>query len=305
MRFVAIRSDGAVAASDGGIAGGKSGGLGLWSFPGGDYLRAAAGSPRAISSDFRFLANENGLLDLSSAKPVLQLSTEPGSLGAAAFSPNGEYLAFTDLRSAKATTGRITVIKTAGGSLVSRFGKRYTFALAIHPDNKTLASGNWDNVTLWDIHSGERLALLRGFGRYVYGIGFSKDGQLLAAGTDDGNLQIWDVAKRRLLYALRIGYGDVSNPAFSPDGQLVAAGTYADGNVSLVNVSTGTVLSQIHVSMFGCGSVAFTPDGQYLVTPSNGGQIRSRQFDTGGTVRVFRAAPGVSAGPPRKAAVPQ
>ena len=179
------------------------------------------------------------------------------------------------------------MIQTAGGSPVREFGTRYTAALAIHPDNRTLASGHWDNVTLWNMLSGERIALLAGFGRCISGIAFSRGGRWLAAGTDDGNLQIWDVAARRRTHALRVGWAFVSTPAFSPDGKLVAVGTYADGTVTLVDVASGAILSQIQVSMFGCVSVAFSPDGRYLVTPSNSGILQSGRFEKGGSIRVF------------------
>jgi WD40 repeat protein len=135
--------------------------------------------------------------------------------------------------------------------------------------------------------SGQRIALLAGFGRYVSGVAFSQDGRWLAAGTDDGNLQIWDVAGRRRMHAMRVGWAYVSTPAFSPDGKLVAAGTYADGTVTLVDVASGAILSQIQVSMFGCGSVAFSPDGRYLLTPSNSGTLQSGRFEKGGSIRVF------------------
>jgi WD40 repeat protein len=288
MNFVAVSADGKTVASNGAVPGGARG-MGLWTFPEGKFIRSADDSPFRISADFRFLATQDRVADLKINRLVYRLSSEYRLWTEAAFSPSREYFAHTAyLASGKPDNPRITVIRTSDGSVAGKFGKRYTTALAIHPDDRTLASGHWDNVTLWDMKTGERLALLAGFGRYVSGIGFSSDGRFLAAGTDDGQLQIWETASRKRLHSLRIGWGDVSNPAFSPDGKAVAAGTYADGMVSLVDVHSGAILSQTKVSMFGCGSVAFSPDGRYLITPSNGGQLGPKWFDKGGSVRVFR-----------------
>ena len=87
--------------------------------------------------------------------------------------------------------------------------------------------------------------------RYIGGLGVSRDGKMLAAGSDEGELQIWEIATRKLLHSMKIGLGEVLKPVFSPDGKLVAAGTSVDGTVSLVDVSSGTVLSRVQVSKFG------------------------------------------------------
>jgi WD40 repeat protein len=127
--------------------------------------------------------------------------------------------------------------------------------------------------------------VLRGFGDYVGGLSFSRDGRLLAGGTD-GGLQIWEVSTRTRVQSLEIAGADVS-PAFSADGRLVAAGTYGSGTVWLIDVGTGKILDQAKVSDMGRGSVAFSPDGRFLITPSTGGLIKW-PYDTGGTIRVFR-----------------
>jgi WD40 repeat protein len=304
MNFVAISSDGSTVASNGNVPGNKDGGVGLWTFPAGEYLRSIAGrGPLALSMDFRYLATQTSVLDLQTGKSILRISSQPDRFGSAAVSATSEYVALAkSRRAAKNKLGQISVLRMLDASVMSSFCTRYTGSLAFHPDGHTLASGHWNNVTLWDVRTGVRLALLIGVqrpvdangyqrdGRYMCGVGFSRDGKVLAAGSDDGELQVWEVGTGKLLHSLKIGWSDVSNPAFSPDGKLVAAGTYADGTVSLVDVQSGKILSQVQVSMFGCGSVAFSPDGKYLVTPSNDGGLNNGKHGRGGTIRVFRVA---------------
>jgi WD40 repeat protein len=157
------------------------------------------------------------------------------------------------------------------------------------PDGTTLASGHWNVVILWNMFTGKRLAVLRGFERYVKGLSFSRDGRLLAAGTDAGGLQIWDVRRRIKVGSLDIGGSEVSEPAFSPDGRLVAIGVYGTGTAWLVDASNGKIVDYQKVSDLGCGSVAFSPDGRFLITPSTGGLVKW-PHDTGGTIRVFRVS---------------
>jgi len=301
MSYVAISSDGTTVVSDGNVPGIESGGTGFLSFPGGDYLRNTADRILSISPDFRYLAGEKSIVDLQTGRVIVRASNRATRYTAAAFDPGGKYVALTGGWSVDKNRGmQITVVRIADGAAVASFGSRCATSLVFDPEDRIIASGHWNNVTLWDSRSGAKLAILyhagkhvtgaglNRDGRYIYGLGFSRDGSLLAAGSDDGELQIWDVAARKLLHTVNIGGGDVSDPAFSPDGKLLAAGTYGDGTVTLVDPVSGKILSQTKVSMFGCGSVAFSPDGRFLITPSNGGLIGPRKFDRGGSVRVFR-----------------
>jgi WD40 repeat protein len=125
-------------------------------------------------------------------------------------------------------------------------------------------------------------------GRYLAAVAVSPDGKLIAAGSDDGELQVWDFVTRRLVHAISLSQAEVTAVAFSPDSTLIATGSYEDGTLRLVDAATGKLLSEIQVSMFGVGGVAFSPDGKYIVTPSNDGILRNGKYSRGGTIRVFR-----------------
>ena len=247
-----------------------------------------------------------------------------GWMGFVAFSPDGKMVASDGPAKSNDVSGDLTIWSFPDGRLlkrlpgrpysISRDWKYYAVVKEIrkeirsvdtgkpmspptgsdieaggqrNPDGTILATGHWDLIGLRNANTGERIATLRGFGRYVGAISFSKDGKFLAAGTDMGQLQIWDVRHRKKLHSLDLGGGDVSQSAFSPDGRFVAVGTYWTGTVWLVDVRTGKLVDQQKVSDLGCGAVAFSPDGRYLITPSTGGLI-TWPYDKGGSIRVFR-----------------
>ena len=286
MGFVAFSPDGKMIASDASTARSDvSGDMTLWSFPRGYLIRRLHGRPTDISKDWKYYATTNGVSELETGKPVISVPETVYSTFA--FSPDSRYVA-ESIPGKRAHMAAIRIVELASRKQVNAFGRRGAFSIAMSPDGVTLAAGYWDVVTLWNMFTGERLAVLHGFGRYVESLAFSTDGKLLAAGTDVGGLQIWDVQHRIRLQSLDPagGYGYVSTPAFSPDGRLIAVGIYGTGTVFLIDVSTGKTLDKEKVSDLGCGSVAFSPDGRYLITPSTGGLI-TWPYDRGGTIRVF------------------
>ena len=285
MSFVAFNDKGNEVASDGATTPKDiSGELSFWTFPGGRFLRKLPLKPTAISDDFKYYASHNAVGDLTTGQELISLSEE--TYATFAFSPDSHYVAESIWRNA-AKGAKIRLLELPTLRPVSAFSRSSAQSMAISPDGITLASGHWDAVVLWNIHSGKPVGVLRGFGRYVSGIAFSKDGSLIAAGTDTGGVQVWDVRHLKRISSAEIGGQYVSNPAFNPDGSMVAVGIYGMGTVWLIATRTGEVLDHRQVSGIGCGSVAFSPDGHYLITPSTGGLV-TWPYDRGGTVRVFR-----------------
>jgi WD40 repeat protein len=286
MSFVSFSPDGTMVASDGAISpDDTSQNLTLWSFPEGRLIKSLPGPPTAISDDWKYYATPNSVREIETGKLLISLGDKVDAIHA--FSPDSRYVA-ESLPGIDVHNSAIRVVELATGKQITAFGKHHPFSIAISPDGVTLASGYWDVVTLWNMFTGERLAVLRGFSRYVEALSFSRDGELLAGGTDAAGLQIWDVSTQTRVQWLKVAGGDTP-PAFSPDGRLVAAGTYGGGTAWLIDVGTGKILDQKQVSDMGCGSVAFSPDGRFLITPSTGGLIKW-PYDTGGTIRVFEVS---------------
>jgi WD40 repeat protein len=258
----------------------------IWSFPGGALLRRLAHEPLASSPDLRYYSwitdpNLNhGKWDAGYGETASDqaLSTIPG--GGFYFSPDGQFV----VRYTADHVFEVAQLRT--GKVIGRISQRFPGGTALAPDNRTLATGHWDLIKLWDVPSGQRRKVLRGMQRYVTALNFSPHGKRLAAGSDFGGVQLWNVATGKRLWSVQLHGGLVSDPAFSPDGKLIAVGTYGTGTVWLLRARDGTLADKAKVSDLGCGSVAFSPDGRYLITPSTGGLVKW-PYDDGGTVRVF------------------
>jgi WD40 repeat protein len=69
----------------------------------------------------------------------------------------------------------------------------------------------------------------------VFGLAFSTDGRLIAAGQLDG-VSLWDASTTKLPRETRLG--PVDSVAFTADGSLLAAGT-GEGRIVLIDVRNG------------------------------------------------------------------
>ena len=285
MSFVAFNDNGTEVVSDGATTPKDvSGNLSLWTFPEGHFIRKLPFRPIAISGDFKYAASYHSVVDLTTGKTLLSLGKD--TFATFTFSHDGHYIAESIGKNAP-RGAKIRVLELPTLRPVIAFSRLSAQSMAISPDGSTLASGHWDAVVLWNIHSGKPVGVLHGFGRYVSGLAFSKDGAMIAAGTDTGGLQVWDLQHLSRISSVELQGGYVSDPAFNQDGTLVAVGVYGTGTVWLVATGTGEVLDHRKVSDLGCGSVAISPDGEFLITPSTGG-IVTWPYDRGGTIRVFR-----------------
>jgi WD40 repeat protein len=142
-------------------------------------------------------------------------------------------------------------------------------------DGSLIASKGWDAIRVWDVSTGMHFYT---FGSSSSNIEFSPDGQTLASGNIDWEIQIWEISTGNLKKTWDVPTGITYNLDFSPDGRLLVSDSYGERagpmapppflNLLFWDVSTGTILfTQELEGFFGVTDVAFSPDG-YMVAAS-------------------------------------
>jgi WD40 repeat protein/transcriptional regulator with XRE-family HTH domain len=158
-----------------------------------------------------------------------------------------------------------------------------TLALALSPDEHTLASGSEDgSVKLWDVETGA-LLWSRWHAQGTWSLAFSPDGKLLASvGVNTTTVQFWNPKQGTILEELSHP-SSVISLAWSPDGHLLASGDFA-GTIRLWAISPSGRASCVQTfagHRIWVRGLAFAPGGSVLVSASWDGTIKLWQVESG------------------------
>lgn len=120
----------------------------------------------------------------------------------------------------------------------------------------------------------------------IFAITLSPDGELLAAGTANGEVRLWDTTRGRPIHTLWGHTEWVRSVAFSPDGTMLASGS-EDETVHLWDVHTGERLMILGGHKSRIYSVAFSPDGTTVASGSDDQTIRLWDVHTGECLMIL------------------
>ena len=138
------------------------------------------------------------------------------------------------------------------------------------PDGRTIASGGWQEIRLWDANTGKHKGTLTGdISNNVHSTVFSPDGRTIAGASHLAHL--WDANTRKYKKTLKrpiYPKGPTESVIFSPDGHTLAGWTWWGTNIYLWNPVTGAHLQILTGHTNQVNIVKFSPDGNLLVSCS-------------------------------------
>jgi WD40 repeat protein len=198
------------------------------------------GGKRLVSFDGAGLA----LWDAASRKQVAQfpLPEKPSQVGTPVLTPDGKrvLLSSTKEEGLRWTTTAVHAFDLETGKERFRVPAEVAAVLALSADGKTLASGGFQSIRLWDLSQRREIqGLDPGFGKDGRGVSvlaFSPDGRLLASAggfphhmsavPDAGSIRVWDVQTGKEMISFPADEGFVASLAFSPDSKRLLSGMW-------------------------------------------------------------------------------
>jgi WD40 repeat protein len=138
----------------------------------------------------------------------------------------------------------------------------------LSPDGSRIVTGGIDKTArIWDVATGQQIAVLSGHSDPVTSVAFSADGSRIVTASNDMTARIWDATTTKELVTLRGHEGAVIMAAFSPDGARIVTASL-DRTARIWNVKTKKEVAVLRGHEYPIVSAAFSPNGLGIVTAS-------------------------------------
>lgn len=254
---------------------GSMGQISLWDVQSGSKLRDLTSSPMAAFTPPQIKPGQRpsmpNMADIAAMMTNVMGTMAAGTMGrtvtSLAFSPDGKTLVTGGVES----KANIDIAAMMSGAMS---GKRPKGSKTPDPQDlmKDLKVETIGQVQIWDVATGREIGRLKGHGRAVGKVAFSRDGKLLATGGTDNTIKIWDFVTKRELATLTGHTANIESLDFHPDGRLLASAG-EDGSTFLWDTKTGEHLLTLISLDDGGEWMVVTPQGLFDGTPVSWNQI--------------------------------
>jgi WD40 repeat protein len=226
------------------------------------------------------------LLDTQTWQPIRKLDVEPFEESRPFFSSDGEKLLI--ISGSGGAPVEISLFNPDTGERLKRFWRDLPIA-----DVKFDADGRIIGIVwaiplplLWDLQADIQIRQLA-LENSPRIIRFSPDGQLIAAGNDDGTVTLLDAQTGEPLTTFRGHENRIGAIAFSNDGKLLASMALWDKTIHIWDVQKSQMLQKIQANSFSV-VLRFSPDNKNIVS-LKGTQFEIWEIQTGQLLHSMKA----------------
>jgi RNA polymerase sigma factor (sigma-70 family) len=170
---------------------------------------------------------------------------------------------------------------------------RWLYCLAIAPDGKTIAAGEFEGgwpsgaIHVWDVATRKERLVLQAHRPGVLALAFAPDGKTLASAGGDRSIRVWDTATGRTLLAILGHRSECNGVAFTRDGKALVS-VSADNTLRLWDAKTGQESWQVQGQYGGPGSMAVAPKGKTVASAGTDKSVGLYDLGTGKEQRRLR-----------------
>ena len=147
----------------------------------------------AISHDGRYLATDDGvettvkIWDIQEQRLTTLLEGHTADINYVRFSPDNRIFA------SSAWDGDIKLWNISNWKSFGTLSSNGTAAIDFSADGQVLATAGFEEIVLWSVDSGEKVATLQGHTGWIRGLAFSSDGTRLASGGEGGSVRVQNI----------------------------------------------------------------------------------------------------------------
>ncbi|MCG9127738.1 hypothetical protein JT359_09085, partial [Candidatus Poribacteria bacterium] len=165
---------------------------------------------------------------------------------------------------------------------ISRVGKGQINDVIFSPDGKLLVVATSIGIWLYDVFTGEEVALIASHTSSINAVVFSPDGSTLVSGGSDAKIHLWDLTTHSPVSTFKGHTASVDTLAFSPDGTILASASQVmSDKVRLWDFNNDSEHTIPLGYWSSASSIAFSPNCEVLAIVDRNGSIHYYNSITG------------------------
>lgn len=143
---------------------------------------------------------------------------------------------------------------------------KVVYDIQFNKSGSRLATTDGPSIKIWDVEQKQLVQTLSGHGATILAIDYIED-DLLASGSQDGQLVIWDASQGSIRARIAAHTGAVNDVDISSDGSMVATAG-ADGQVKVWRIATSGMVATLSGHTADATTAKFDKTGEYLISGS-------------------------------------